>query len=371
MGQRGYRKKSETMNSTHLIITNRAAISGDWIHVVPKGELPNREAKLVQVLDDAALDSILANIAADRARLGERWPGIYAGREHFIYNDDQDSAALAWFKDFEKRDDGIWAKKDGLTPIGQQVIANSEYKFTSFVADRRDTQKLDGKAEGGQPRVRILKLDTIGFTNQANGKELLTPITNRISAAASAAADITETNQTKGKMKTVCTLLGLSAEADEASVHAAVTSLKNRATAAEAEVTPLKNRVSDLEKENTTLLDEQIAADFATAKITDEKIINRHTPLLRDAKHFKNRAERLAFIQDLAKPAEKPGPQTRVLNRGAGKPTETATEPADEQALAQKAEAEITSYRLTNRCSYGDARNAVRAQKPELFGLAK
>ena len=74
------------------------------------------------LLDDAALDAILANIASERARLGDRWPGIYAGREHFIYNDEQDSAALAWFKEFEKRDDGLWAKADGLTVVADASV---------------------------------------------------------------------------------------------------------------------------------------------------------------------------------------------------------------------------------------------------------
>src|ERR1051325_9091491 len=99
------------MNS-HLIIFNRSSsvTTNGWIHIVPKGELPNREAGIVQVLDDDSLDSILRNIQADQQRLGENWPGIYAGREHFIYDDAQDSAALAWFKEFEKRDDGLWAK---------------------------------------------------------------------------------------------------------------------------------------------------------------------------------------------------------------------------------------------------------------------
>lgn len=162
------------------LLCNRAAggLAGDWIHIVPKGELLNAEAGMVQVLDDEAMDSILANIAADQQRLGDRWPGLYAGREHFIYNEDQDSAALAWFKRFEKRADGIWAHQDGLTDLGREAVANGRYKFTSFVADRRDTQPL-----GGQ-RHRILKLDTVGFTNQANGKHMLTPITNRNGAAA-------------------------------------------------------------------------------------------------------------------------------------------------------------------------------------------
>lgn len=163
------------MNKSHVIIRNRAALTSDagWIHIVPKGELPNAEAKIVQVLDDAALDSILANITAAKNRLGDKWPGIYAGREHFIYDDTQDSAALGWFKEFEKRADGIWAKDDGLTPAGQTAVMNREYKFTSFVADRADLKKVEGS------KYRVMAIETVGFTNQANGKELLTPIVNR------------------------------------------------------------------------------------------------------------------------------------------------------------------------------------------------
>lgn len=160
------------------LLRNRAGVDGDWIHIVPKGEVPNAEAGIVQVLDDAALDSILQNLRADADRLGPRWPGLYGGREHFIYNDEQDSVALAWFKTFEKRADGIWAHRDGLTDLGREAVENGRYKFTSFVAQQHDTQPLGGD------RHRILKLDTVGFTNQANGKHLLTPITNRAAATA-------------------------------------------------------------------------------------------------------------------------------------------------------------------------------------------
>ena len=160
---------------SHVVILNRAPLASrdGWIHIVPKGELPNAEAGIVQVLDDTAMDSILAGIEKDKNRLGDRWPGVYAGREHFIYDDTKDSAALAWFKDFKKDADGLWAKDDGLTPAGTAAVTNREYKFTSFVSDPKQLQKIDGK------RYRIMGIETIGFTNQANGKELLTPITNR------------------------------------------------------------------------------------------------------------------------------------------------------------------------------------------------
>src|ERR1035441_4064878 len=101
----------DQMKTARLVIVNRTApLSRDgWIHIVPKGELPNREAGIVQVLDDVSLDAILANIERDKSRLGNRWPGLYAGEEHFYYQDEKSTAAFAWFKEFQKRADGIWA----------------------------------------------------------------------------------------------------------------------------------------------------------------------------------------------------------------------------------------------------------------------
>lgn len=349
------------MNESHLIILNRQSPianrqSDGWIHIVPKGELPNREAGIVQVLDDPALDSILAGIDADRQRLGNKWPGVYAGREHFIYNDEADSAALAWFKDFEKRDDGIWAKADGLTPAGKQVVANSEYKFTSFVADRKDTAKVDGN------RVRILKIDTIGFTNQANGKELLTPITNRQTNLATpnvfGAAANQHTNQKP--MKNIATKLGLAAEASEDAILAEVTKLQNRNLELEplaVENTTLKNRITQFDAE-------QVDSLLAERKITDEKIVNRLKPVLAG---LKNREERVAFLADCFPPATAPAAATgRVLNRGAGK---TAT-PSTDAASVTPQQLNTEVRKLMNRDGIKDftvGYNALRAERPELF----
>ncbi len=157
-----------------------------WIYIVPKGELPNSEAGITQLLDDKSLDSILANIEQDKNRLGDKWPSVYAGREHFIYDSSQDSAALAWFTDFEKRDDGIWADASGLTPDGRDAIRNRLYKFTSFVSHPADLEKIPGQSVDGLPLYRVRKIETVGFTNLANGKDLLTPITNRQSGRSDA-----------------------------------------------------------------------------------------------------------------------------------------------------------------------------------------
>jgi hypothetical protein len=127
-------------------------------------------------------------------------------------------------------------------------------------------------------------------------------------------------------MKTVCTLLGLSAEADEVSAHDAVTKLLNRTT--------------ELEQENHTLLGEQLDSLLAEHKITDTKIINRLKPVLNG---LKNREERLVCLADFgfvpggkgsSSSSSSPG---RILNRGVGSSVlASATAGTDEKTVAQK-----------------------------------
>lgn len=320
---------------THLIILNRATpleYGADAlpkrIHIVPRGELPNREAGLVQVLDDAALESIFADLTQNKAARG----GLYLGEEHFIYNDEKSSEAFAWAKEFEKDAAGIWAVNPEYTDVGAAAIRNKRFKWTSFVADRQDTQDL------GNGRVRILKLDTVGFTNQANGKGLLTPIVNRqppeggtpntfADASASAA---NHQPPTKGSMKNIATKLGLAAEASEEAILGAVTTLQNRCTELEplaAENTNLKNRLAALDGE-------QVDALLAERKLSDEKLVNRLRPVLLN---LKNREDRIAFLDDCqftgeTKHAAAPG---RILNRADLK-TDRKDARLEEKATADK-----------------------------------
>lgn len=303
------------MRAGYVIIRNRTALEPEsgWIHIVPKGELPNSETGLVQVLDDAALDAIMAGIARDRQRLGNRWPGVYAGEEHFIYDETKSSAAFAWFKDFEKRSDGIWASESGLTDLGMEAVKNRRFKFTSFVADGKQLQPL------GEKRVRIVGIETVGFTNYANGRELLSPMRNR-GADSDLRSEISQMEQefrrglgvtagseqtTKGQkksMKTVAAKLGLSADAAEEAVLAEVTKIMNRATDAEGKVATLTGRVTALETQNQTLLGEQIDADLAARGVTEEKVLNRVKPVLT---RMENRADRLGFLDDMGFTAER------------------------------------------------------------------
>jgi vacuolar-type H+-ATPase subunit I/STV1 len=138
-------------------------------------------------------------------------------------------------------------------------------------------------------------------------------------------------------MKTVCTLLGLSADADEASVHAAVSKLLNRGDIAPEALATLRAEHKSLGETNLTLLGEQLTGLLAEHGIKDARIINRLTPVLTP---LKNREERVACLADLGfktRGQAVPAP-TRVLNRGGGAEAVATTDAggADEQAVARK-----------------------------------
>ena len=161
--------------NTPIIYNRDGSLGADgWMHIVPRGELLNKTAEVAQVLGDSELDSIL-NDLQNKQGMGDRWAGLYFGAEHHIYDEDQSSEAYGWGKLFQKRADGIWCKPE-LTDLGETAIRNKRFKFTSFVCD---PNKPGAMEKLGGNRVRILKIDTVGFTNLPAGRELLSPIANR------------------------------------------------------------------------------------------------------------------------------------------------------------------------------------------------
>jgi hypothetical protein len=208
----------------------------------------------------------------------------------------------------------------------------------------------------------VLRIETIGFTNQANGKELLTPITNRVgdklklelqqnfaSPDPSGPADSKHNSDdrehssrralpTKGtQMKSVCTLLGLSADADEPSVHAAVSKLLNRGDIAPDALAALRAEHQSLGEQNQILLGEQSQALLDACGVREEKIRNR---LADGLKLLRNRQERLSYLADFGYTpnGQDARATTRVLNRGGAAVRESVTGAAGEgeQALAIK-----------------------------------
>jgi hypothetical protein len=218
------------------------------------------------------------------------------------------------------------------------------------VVSTRSSSSSFSSSSSNSRRLRPLRLDGLTLTNMPNNRGQK-PITNRNSEPSnleprtlnfesgtefrSGQAGTQNSKQQSNKgtiMKSIACKLGLAAEASEEAVLDALTKIINRADEATQRLTTAQGRIALLETESATLLNDQIEADFAAAGIKDEKIINRHKPILSDAKHFKNRAERVEFIRDIAgdggagraatsRAASSGAPQTKLHNRDTRPPT--------------------------------------------------
>ena len=340
-----------------------------WYQIERKGRHPNRAAGVVQVIDDVAATSIVNRFnegaAAGTLRHGSE---MLIDHEHFSDQADKETVAYGWLTRLANREDGIYGQVR-WTGTGQKAVDGGDYRFFSTEYAPGDCEGMKKEecrmqnAEGSRMlEVRPMRLDGLTLTNMNNNRGQR-PITNRgnehptsnsqhptssggrfefrrgLAAAAGSGvnnrgpgAPITESK----RMKSVATKLGLSADASEEAVLEQVSKLMNRATAAEDQVTPLTARVMALEAGNLVLLSEQLDADFATAGVTDGKIINRHKGLLSDPKHFKNREERVAFITELAPAKAGTTSQRKLMNRDTRPPEGGETEGRAESVKATR-----------------------------------
>lgn len=357
-----------------------------WYQIEPKGEHPNRAAGVVQVIDEEAMQSIVDQFNQDAAggklRHGSE---MLIDHEHFSDQPDKETRAYGWLVELQLREDGIYGRVR-WSKTGKEAVDGGDYRFFSTeyapgdCVECRGTANGTGTAEGDAaagdagdegssldtrhdplPRVRPLRLDGLTLTNMNNNRGQK-PITNR------------EPNEPADKpktgikhMNTIATKLGLAADVSEEIVLAEVTRLLNRMT----EMLPHEEENKLLRERLGTIDGEQVHTLLDLHGVRDEKIRNRLKPVLMD---LKNREERVSALLDFGfKPEERRMERQtpRLLNRSEGRQSRPELLSLNEQVLAQRAEAEIGDYKIRNRCSYAEARNAVRIAKPELFGLEK
>jgi hypothetical protein len=371
-----------------------------WYQIEPRGEHPNRAAGVIQVIDEAAMKSIVERFnqdaAAGKLRHGNE---MLIDHEHFSDQPDKESRAYGWLVELQSRADGIYGRVR-WSKTGMEAVDGGDYRFFSTEYEARDCEAESGNIQHSTfntqhpiedlsacdtrpstlSRVRPLRLAGLTLTNMNNNRGQK-PITNR-GDSGTGILPVRPTPETHGQdaratksnsqpnthMNTVAIKLGLAGDVSEEIIL--------------AEVSRLLNRVTDMiphEEENKSLRDrlgaidgEQVHTLLDLHGVRDEKIRNRLKPVLMG---LKNREERVAALLDFGfKPEERRAVDRqppRLLNRGEGRQPRSEIMNLNEQALAQRAEAEIGDYKIRNRCTYAEARNAVRVAKPELFGLEK
>lgn len=196
------------LKSAHSVLLDAGTVP-EWVQVMPLGEFAGRDGRGPWRVSSEDAQAI---VAATLARA--------AGADLPIdYDHQTDLAAVAgvggtarasgWMKEFQVRDDGIWARVE-WTQRGAQALEEREYRYISPVFHHTK----DGKV------IRILRA---GLTNDPNLQL----------AALASATDNPEEPMDK-VLEALLKALGLDDKADEATVMAALNAQVERANGYEA-----------------------------------------------------------------------------------------------------------------------------------------
>ena len=198
-----------------------------WGHAAPFGEHElwiNKDRQIIQVVDDRAVDAIVAEIKAQRAAAeaaGREWPGLLINKDHLIFTDpDADSEAMGWIMDAEKRADGLWLNAR-WSVVGGTKITGGVYKFYSPEFDPASREDLGGN------RKRPMRIVGAALTNKPNLRGLH-PLCNRAATMPGTPAERLDMNE----LKQIAAALGLGEDADLAAVIAKIKEGQDREAAA-------------------------------------------------------------------------------------------------------------------------------------------
>ncbi|MGD0261483.1 MAG: phage protease [Verrucomicrobiota bacterium] len=147
-----------------------------WYQIEAKGRHPNRQAGVIQLIDDEACEAIVDrfNVDADAGKL-RHGHEMLIDHEHFKDRDDKETIAYGWLQRLLNRTDGYYGQIR-WTVTGQKAVDGGDYRFFSTEYDPEDCLILnDSKLR----ELRPLRLDGLSLTNMNNNVGQR-PITNRV-----------------------------------------------------------------------------------------------------------------------------------------------------------------------------------------------
>jgi len=402
-----------------------------WYMIERAGEHPNARAKIVQIIDDKACQSIVNrfNQEADKPDFA----GMLIDHDHLKHDETQSTESFGWLMRLQNRADGIYGQIR-WTDTGQAAVDGGRFRFFSTEYDPADFQVLNDKKP---PQVRPLRLDGLTLTNMNNNKGQK-PITNRndmnkenendtapeagagVAAikASQAAHDSSDKADSAPQHEDAAVMHRKAAKAQEAAGHDATAEYHqdmadtHDKTAEGIRACTAKNRLSGGRLANSEHQPQTaeipmksviallgLAADAsepdvlaAVKKITNRVIELEKTQIEADLETFKDRIPegQQEFIKSLlvtnreatvkylaAQPVlngktARPVAPGKIHNRDTSSPINTDPGAGVDEMMErlEKQREEIEKIRNTNRSlTYEQARNQVRNRKPELFGL--
>jgi phage I-like protein len=342
---------------TVLIFNRKLSLQPDGrIEVLRKGEYLHEETGLTQVVDDRALDDVLASFNRDVMK--DNFGGILIDEDHFSYDTSKSSQAMGWIQKLERVGDSLIGSAE-LSDIGRPAVEGKRFKYQSPVLDHTTI---------GKNRVRPTRLDTLAFTNAPVMKNLAAiALLNRSASGGS------QTNNQGAEMKNLLIpLLGLPADAADSAVVEAVTQIKNRSVSQETSIADLRKNADAQKAELETLRTAQVDSDLKEFSGVIEDVEGVKKQLLA------NRDGTLLILRGLKKPeAARPDPKKPLHNRqNAATPEGKEAAEAlkkDEQrvtriknrATALQVEAKRDGKRLAHTVAWGQATREIDSEEAE------
>lgn len=295
-----------------------------WYHIEVSGEHPNRAAGVTQVIDDAAVESIVRNFDPGES-------GMLIDQDHFSHDPEKPTTAYGWLDAVQDRGGELYGKIR-WTRTGAPAVTGGDLRFFSTEYNPDSLERLDNK------RVRPLRLDGLTLTNRPNNKGGK-PISNRERRAGTArpteksggsnpaAAPTTK----KATMKNTAKALGLNDDATEGDILAEITrrseentTLKNRVTELEGDLEEIRNReVDGLMEEHAAVIgdDEEAKAFWRGGLINNREITEKQLKNLAEKKTAAEKAASAVEPLHNRATAKAPAPVegSRVTDKEAGK----------------------------------------------------
>lgn len=318
----------------NFLILNRAGepAADGWYQIEVTGEHPASGGR-TQVIDAAAMESIVNRFREEKAAAGGNWAGMLVDRDHLSHDLDNSTEAFAWLQDLDIRNGQLWGKLD-LTDLGEPAIRNKRYKYFSTEYDADDLEDIGGG------RVRPLRLGGLAFTNRPNNRGGK-PISNR---AGDPGGEPTQKPKPTNTMQSIAEKLGLSAEATEADILAAIADLQGKVE----------------------------AANTKEATMEAETVMNRFGDRVPEAARQHWKAELVRNREATEKLMESSFPEGSmvgrhaIFNRAEAK-SPVPVEGASEDAKADAQAALVNQIRNRDRCNHTQAWDAARRERPDLF----
>ncbi|MGB1224821.1 MAG: phage protease [Mycobacterium sp.] len=321
------------------IIANRETPSfqlpaDHWYQIEVSGEHHNTAANLTQVIDTAALQSIVNRFEEDAEAATAPWHGMLIDFDHESLNPASSSRAAGWLMNVRVRDGQLEGYIPRWSTRGKAAVEGGDFRFFSTVYNRADLESLGGG------RVRPLRLSRLALTNDPNNRGGRA-ISNRKPGPGEPNENENQ-NQKDRSMKEIAKALGLDSGANESAIVAGITELKTSGDAQATELKELKNR-------NSELLDAQIEADLDAHKLTGDSRGKWKKALVA------NRSNALELMADLSTDGEKDTGDKE--SKGRGKSTvhnrSAASTPkdGDKSPKADADDAAKLSARICNRAT--------------------